>query len=436
MRFLSPILRSHVTTFQRALHVSKLLFSPAKHDMILKATFQNEVFTFTVNGDSPASFSLPQLKHAVASSIHQLRESVQKLLCIPISEIPVNQIADDFSPAALHSQAPNVILLEPVIALVWKGISEGLGHLQPLFNDQGLNRVSADTLYNEFYHVLKLAASAIVVATGGMNPNSFRHHCYSGYDRNVFLLLNGLLAFVNPMSSHRRTSCNLAIVVTPSELTQLLLVVITILLPIINSIRSLQGITIPAQYTHIFVKPRRQSKPSWAFVSTDSNVVVQKVMMDFCRVPLDGQSLRQIIHQVMNANVPLLLQNNMKIRSPVDDAGQHRYATGVVNYGVLSAFPRLRILRGDKPDRHIICSEIYHALTGTGPVNNSWRDMITGTALLPIAIFRDEAFAVARQSTIQYYGIQDVRTPLEISALVKKLLTVKPFLRGITASYY
>jgi hypothetical protein len=58
--------------------------------------------------------------------------------------------------------------------------------------------------------------------------------------------------------------------------------------------------------------------------------------------------------------------------------------------------------------------------------------MVQGTTLFPERIFPEDAFYTARRLVLLYYRIRDASRPVDRATLVKKLLSAKPFLQGIT----
>ena len=122
----------------------------------------------------------------------------------------------------------------------------------------------------------------------------------------------------------------------------------------------------------------------------------------------------------------------MHLRSPVDDVAQHLWITGLHHYGKLGHFPRHAALIGDSPTRNIVYCEVWQALTNTGPIHESWKPMVQGTTLFPKRTFPVDAFYVARRLILIVYQMRHASQPVDREKLVKQLLTVKPFLQGIT----
>ncbi|KAI9447330.1 hypothetical protein BJY52DRAFT_1228303 [Lactarius psammicola] len=116
-------------------------------------------------------------------------------------------------------------------------------------------------------------------------------------------------------------------------------------------------------------------------------------------VNLDGEIIRKMVHQVICG------------------------ITGLHNYGKLGHFPTHSALTRDKPTHHLVYCEIWHALTGTGPIHKGWRMMmVQGTALFPDQTFLEDALNMACQSVLVQYGVLDASGSAEWEELVKNLL--------------
>jgi hypothetical protein len=130
-------------------------------------------------------------------------------------------------------------------------------------------------------------------------------------------------------------------------------------------------------------------------------------------VIIDGELLQKMVHQVFLSEFPLLFDNVMRLKSTVDDVAQHTWHTGSHHYGKLGHFPQHPTLVGDRPVRHIVHCEVWHALTHTGPIHDFWRQMVEGTSLFPKRNFPEEAFCMARRLVLMAYQVQDAPHPLD-----------------------
>jgi len=426
----------YITPFQRALNVSFLLLEPARHKPFFKTTFQNGRFTLKNDANPPIDLTLYQFRDAGRSSINEFKACIEAALPSDVSvyDIPIDHITDDFSSSALHRQPLNVDLLQPLISEYWEKVLAGPSGCHPLFDRFGVVRIEVDRWLEGYDKCYTSAASAMILNSGGLDDLSFKHYCYNGPARNVFLLKNGSLSFTNLLSSHRRTSSHLDMVVMPPELTQLLLVLIIILLPISHKLRTLKGQLLPFHSTHLWVLPRRHTSGimKWHFRANDANKDLKALTQRIFGVALDGQLIRKMVHQVLSSELPLLFSNDMHLRSPVDDLAQHLFITGLHNYGVLLSFPPLPTLIGDKPVRNMIYCEVWQAMIDAGPVNESWRAMVLGTVLFPVPTFREDAFCAARRLVLTFYKIHHTTQGIDRVNLVQSVLSAKPFLRGIT----
>ena len=83
-----------------------------------------------------------------------------------------------------------------------------------------------------------LAAAAMILNSGALDPSLF-NNCYDRPNQNIFLLRNGLLSLACPATSHQETDWHLVLTIMPTDLYQLLLVLMSILLSIATELRSL-----------------------------------------------------------------------------------------------------------------------------------------------------------------------------------------------------
>ena len=438
LKYISPTGETTtITTFQRALAVCSALFEPGQHKPPFTTLFSGGHFILSNRVDPPVRLPVQKFCEAASLSIVDLKSRIEAALPpgVRVYEIPVHRLRDDFSSVAIHHQAQNTPLLEPLISEYWQKILEGPsdGYGKSLFDKRGITRVEADKWLEIYDSCFPSAAAVMTLNSGGLNPASFKRYCYHGTDRNIFLLRNGLLSFVNPLASHRVTDRHLDIVTMPLEATHLFLVLITILLPIANKLRMLKGQILPLQSTHLWVLPRRHTTGNfkWLYNSNDANERLMELTTPLFSLTLDGELIRKMVYQVFVSEFPLLFCNTMRLRSPVDDLAQHHWITGVYNYGRLNHFPPNSVLVSDRAARNVVSSEIWHALTRTGPTQESWRLMVQGTALFPATTFPEDAFQVARRLVLTHYKFQEASRAGR-AQLVQHLLSTKPFLQGIT----
>lgn len=429
-----------ITTFQRTLAISSALFKAAQHTASFTTTLQNGCFILTNHIDAPVSLALEKFCEAASLSTYNLKCCLEDALPAGVSvyDIPVNNLTDDFSSIAIHKQPHNLAILQPFISQYWTRLLAGSNPDKALFNKQGVIRVEVDKWLVNYDNCYSLAAAAMILNSGALDPSLFKHNCYDGPNRNIFLLRNGMLSLACPVTSHRVTDRHLVLTVMPTDLTQLLLVLMTILLPIAIELRSLKGQHLPYQLTHLWVLPRRRTTGHipWCYNSADVNTQLISLTTKLFGVSLDGKTIYKMVYQLLSATFPLLLSNSMHLRSPVDDLAQHLWITGIHNYGKLSHFPSHIALTGDtsRPARHMVYCEIWHALTCTGHINVGWKTMVQGTAIFPDQVFPEDAFHMARRSILIHYQILHTSQSAKRVEQIEKLLVKRPFLQGITVS--
>lgn len=441
LQYISPAGETKfITAFQRALSVSSALFKQARHKPPFTATFQDGCFILTNHVDSPVSLPLQTFREAASLSSNDFKTHVEAALPtgVLIYDIQINGLTDDFASGAIHQQPQNAALLQPLISEYWKRLLAGPKGGQALFNKDGVVRTEVDRWLKTYDDCFSSATTAMILNSAGFDPSSFKNYCYNGPHRNVFLLRNGVLAFVIPVSSHRVTESHLNLVIVPVDVSRFLLVLICILLPIANNLRALKGQFLPFHSTHLWVLPRQNTTGNghnmWGYSCNDVNKPLMDLTTQLFGVCLDGELIRKMVYQVFSSEFPLLFSNAMHLRSPVDDVAQHLWITGLHHYGKLGLFPRHSALVGDCPTRNVVYGEVWQALTNTGPIHESWRLMVQGTTLFPVQTFPADAFCVARSLVLVVYKIQKDSQPVDREQRVKQLLTTKPFLRGITVS--
>ncbi|KAH9988507.1 hypothetical protein BJV77DRAFT_964401 [Russula vinacea] len=345
-----------------------------------------------------------------------------------VDDIPVHRLTDDFSSLALQRQPQNVGVLQPLISEYWRQLlAESIRY------NGKVTRVKVDEWLEKYNDCYSSAAAAMILNAGGIHPFSFKHYCYDGAQRNIFLLENGLLSFSNPVSSHQATDSHLDLAIMPADMTCGLLVLITILLPIANKLRRVKGQFLPFQSTHLWILPRRHTngKVKSRYNSNDVNKKLNGITKKLFNVAINGEVILKMVHQVFSSEFPLLFENTMHLKSLVDVVAQHTWATGIYHYGNLGHFPPHPSLIGDRPSRHTVHCEVWHALSNTGPIHESWRPMVQGTSLFPERTFPEDALYVARRLVLTIYKLKDTSQSSDRAELVKNVMTAKPFLRGI-----
>jgi len=113
----------------------------------------------------------------------------------------------------------------------------------------------------------------------------------------------------------------------------------------------------------------------------------------------------------------------------VDDLAQHRYSTGVANYGRLTVFPKSPHLVGDQPWRHLAICQLWQAFLGGIPMKDVWKGLADYANIFShINLPFDLAFRTARDQVTYFYGITSSRQ----RARATYILQSTPYLKGIT----
>lgn len=354
-----------------------------------------------------------------------------------VQDLPSN-LMDDFSALPLHLQSQNSRLLRELTSSIWNSIISGNSGFSAMFDKQGIIRCKADEWLTLYDNCFPLAASAIVLTSGGIDPSSFKHQRYAGPKRTVFLLKNGTISLTNPLSSRRRIGTHLDFICPSSGVSHVLLMLISVLLPISIRLRSLKGQLNAYYSTHIWVESRRRPNgmDQWLYDGKRVNAPLIALTKNVFGTAIDGKVICNMAYQLLERDFPLLFRNIMHLRSPVDDLAQHLYQTGLRNYGVLTIFPSERYLSSDKAIRHLTFCEIWQALIKCGPINDYWKDLVMGSALFPVQRFPALAFQMARSLVLNVYGIGKCQSSEERKICIANILSTKPFLRGIDVSPY
>lgn len=352
-----------------------------------------------------------------------------------ISDLPSN-LTDDFSALPIHLQSENIPLLQKLTSDIWSGIISGTSGSSALFDKQGIVRIMADEWLTSYDNCFALAATVITITSGGIDPSSFKHQRYSGHKRTIFLLKNGIISLANPLSSRRKIGSRLDFICVPSDVSRNFLMLVTILLPIANHLRHLKGQINPLHSTHIWVEPRKRVNGSDRGLYDCNKVNAPLIVLtkDIFGIAITGKVICKAAYQLLGREFPLLFRNIMGLRSPVDDLAQHLHQTGLRNYGVLSIFPSMPNIPGDKAIRHLTFCEIWQAFIKCGPTNSLWKDLVMGSSLFPAQCFPGLAFQMARNLVLNAYGISKCQSSSERKNCIANAISSKPFLQGINVS--
>ena len=419
--------------------MSSILYKDAMNNPPFHTSFHNGNFTLTNFIDPPTILPLTKICTMVHQATVNFIAHIEAALPLgaTMMELPLHLLTDDFSAIPLHCQPSNSQILHPFLTDYWNWVLSGpSGGSQPLFNSAGLVRVEADKWLAQYDACFPHAACAIMLTSGCINDHSFRHQQYAGPDRTVFLLKNGNIALVNPLSSGRKIGRCIDLIMASPDVSRCLLTLITILLPIASALRGLKGQTNPLHSTHLWVVPHRRTtgECKWGYDANTTNSVLTPLSQKILGISLTGKTLSKMTLQLFYTEFPLIFHNSMPLRSPVDDLAQHLYSTGLRAYGRLTNFPSFKHLTSDKAIRHLTLCEIWQALTKCGPINDWWKGMVIGSTLFPVEYFPGMALRLARRLVLCNYEIHKGHSSEERRHLVSELLSRKPFLQGIDVS--
>ena len=245
------------------------------------------------------------------------------------------------------------------------------------------------------------------------------------------------MIFVNPLPSYRKSNSSLDLIAFTPELTQYLLVLFLIVLPISSDLRQLKGQIHPYAATHVWLMYHKRlgGTNNWLFDERRMNVALEAVTTEVFGFPLDCRTLYQMAFGVLRKEFPAFFINiKQDFRSPVDDLAQHRYSTGVANYGRLTVFPKSPHLVGDQPWRHLAICQLWQAFLGCIPVKDTWAGSVMNSKFFShINLPFDLAFQTARDRVIHFYGISPLSS--ERRTLATSILQSAPYLKGITVCH-
>jgi hypothetical protein len=405
------------------------LYNDATYKPPFQTTFEGDNFVLSDGRNVPLSVPLSGLMISAHRAVRDLGNAVRALLPqgFQLETFPFSQFTDDFSNASLHAQPLNKQLLEPFLMSFRKEI------LQRFYGKWGLKRVEIDRWLDQYDDCYIAAAAAISLTTGGFGNAGFKHQCYSGPHRSVFLLKTGILAFINPLVSRRKINYEIDLMAIPPEASRYLLVLFMMLLQISIELCCFKGQHHPNVSTHIWVLHHKRPN-GWLFNSNYANRRLRLITNEILGIPLDARVVFRMQTGLLQAKLPLLFSDDRNFRSAVDDLAQHHYLTGVRHYGRLKTFPNSPSLFGDKPMRLMTISEIWQGLLGIGPVRVTWREMSSASAPFSgIDGFRSLAFRTAHHEVLDFYDILNC-SPAIRKDRVSNLLKNVPFLEGIEVS--
>lgn len=418
-----------VTLFYRMVTISSALYKDATFKPPFQTTFEGDHFILSNGSNAPLSIPLSGLKVSAHRAVRDLGNAVQALLpqCFQLETFPFCQLTDDFSNMPLHAQTHNKTILESFLMSCRQEL------LQRFYGKWGLKRVEMDGWLNQYDDCYITAAAAISLTTGGFGNIGFKHQCYSGPHRSVFLLKTGTLAFINPLANRRKINYQIDLMAIPPEPSRYLLVLFTTFLQIAIELRCLKGQHHPNALTHLWVLHRKlpNGEKRWLFDSNHANSQLRTITSETLGFPLDARIIFRMQTGLLRAKLPLLLSDDVHFRSAVDDLAQHHYLTGVQNYGRLTTFPNSPSLVGDKPMRLITISQIWQGLLGFGSVQVTWREMTKASAPFSgIDGFQSLAFRTARHEVLDFYNILNCSPAIRKDRVID-LLENPPFLEGI-----
>ena len=162
------------------------------------------------------------------------------------------------------------------------------------------------------------------------------------------------------------------------------IILFLILLPISSELQKLKGQIHPYASTHIWLIYHKRPNGSnrWLLDERHMNAGLEAVTRDTFKFPLSCRTLYQMAFGVFRKEFPALFINyNQDFQSPVDDLAQHRYSTGVANYGRLTVFPKSPHLVGDQPWRHLAICQLWQAFLGCISVKDTWKGLVENSDL-------------------------------------------------------
>ncbi|KIL56589.1 hypothetical protein M378DRAFT_16983 [Amanita muscaria Koide BX008] len=431
-----------ITPIGRLKLINSVLYKYATYKPPFSSTFYNGAFLMSNGRDSPVSIPLRGLRVCLLSSQQRFLAAMQAVLptSLDLAKLPLHCVEDDFSAVSLHLQPHNQKLLEPHLATCWTGVLNGnFQGGKKLWDKWGLHRTEADKWLEACEHCFSMASAPIFLSTGGANFATLKHQQYSGPTRTVFLLKDGpgIMVFINPITSNHRCNSSLDLIAVTPELTQYLLIMFLILLPISSELRKLKGQIHPYASTHIWLMYHKRPNGGnrWLFDESHMNENLEAVTQDVFGFPINFRTLYQMAFGVLRKEFPAFFINvNQDFRSPVDDLAQHRYSTGVANYGRLTVFPKSPHLVGDQPWRHLAICQLWQAFLGCIPVKDTWKGVVENSNLFSqINLPFDLAFQTARDQVTHFYGISSL-SGQQRHARVTHILQSTPYLKGITAA--
>jgi len=424
-----------ITPVGRLKMINSVLYKYATYKPAYSSTFHDGSFLISNGHDTPVSIPARGLRDCLLLSQRHLLTAIQAVLpaSLNLAKLSFHCVEDDFSAVPLHLQPHNQKFLEPHLASCWMAVLNGESGGKKLWGRWGLDRFEADRWLEACEHCFSLASAAIFLSTGGANFATLRHQQYSGKTRTIYLLNDGIMVFVNPLSSNRKSNSSLDLIAVTPELTQYLLVLFLILLPISSDLRKLKGQIHPYASTHVWLTyhKRQGGTNRFLFDERGMNVGLEAVTREVFGFPLNCRTLYQTAFGVLRKEFPAFFINiDQDFRSPVDDLAQHRYSTGVANYGRLTVFPKSPHLVGDQPWHHLAVCQLWQAFLGS-PVKDTWAGLVINSKFFShINLSFDLAFQTARDQVTYFYSI----TPLSSQrcALATSILQSSPYLKGIT----
>jgi hypothetical protein len=348
------------------------------------------------------NFSLwPTLVDELMKSL-KAKISMQLPEGLAFSDILTHDVEDDLSHAPPHQQTQNSTWMNNN-ALVFKDHMLSPNEQKHLLTLQGKIQEKQLHVYLQHDQEIRGLIAALVATTTSvcLRPFQFKSILIGSdakQQRNVWLL-DGRFLLGKPAAKQRSISFADTLYWLPRKITEALLVFFYFQQPFIND---LLGGDHHQYAIHLWpLWPARSNIKSDAlsvWSGTDINKAVQKHTKMILKVPLDCQTMRQMVEGLLRQKVPLLFEpfNTSPHCLPTNSYHIDQILQQYAQTWGLERLVEPTMMRKDKIAAVLLVSDIWQALIKVEPKNEAWLPIATDTFMFPTTQHKDLAYMEAQ----------------------------------------
>ncbi|KAI0085363.1 hypothetical protein BDY19DRAFT_909154 [Irpex rosettiformis] len=421
--YISAEVGSTITPFNRLKTLGSNLYRSAQASHNATVTNSGSVVTIRYPQVLPVQLDTRRWSVAIIRSLVNFQDRLHAMLPpdFSLTTFPLQRLTDNHAHAALHKQRNNAEWLNPLRSSIREKLYKHYG----IFTASRFNAAAAVSWLEADQATLRALAITFSL-TAGVPP--LQHQFRIRFDsiqqelRNIWLLPNRLVIWVNSFARPRDNNPTPALFVLPPGITGDFLFYLTIIRPmaceIVRSLSRDDSVYAIELWAHFRFQSAKQMHWSGREIAVSMESYTEKEI----GMSLTPGEVRILVRSMLCHYFPDFITQTTD--SIVDKAAQHTSMTSLANYGRIASLPPLPHFRFDQPLRFIALSQIWHAIMGIGPVNEAWRLQLQASGLLEssqaLRLMQGSGLDLAR-SAIHQYG------ELCNKVHVRNLLQLRPF---------